>query len=124
MGNLIRARSPQANKLQRAWRAKNPERVRAYATKYKAQHGEKRKQLGREANWSRKGLPVPLRPIPILCECCSRPPKSGRALHLDHDHVTGKFRGWLCASCNLAIGKLGDNLPRVLMAVAYLMAHD
>ena len=38
----------------------------------------------------------------------------------DHDHTTGKFRGWLCSPCNTAIGHLGDNLEGVMRAVRYL----
>jgi DNA-directed RNA polymerase subunit RPC12/RpoP len=30
-------------------------------------------------------------------------------LCLDHNHSTGKFRGWLCEDCNIAAGKLRDN---------------
>jgi hypothetical protein len=41
-------------------------------------------------------------------------------MHLDHDHVTGKFRGWLCGACNRGIGMLGDNLAGVMRAAAYL----
>jgi len=43
-----------------------------------------------------------------------------KGLALDHDHTTGKFRGWLCDRCNLAIGLLGDTLRRVNRAVNYL----
>jgi len=32
------------------------------------------------------------------CELCRNVPKRG--LDWDHDHRTGKHRGWLCARCN------------------------
>ena len=28
---------------------------------------------------------------------------------LDHDHLTSKFRGWLCHSCNRTLGGLKDD---------------
>ena len=64
--------------------------------------------------------------MPEVCDCCGKPPsKSGKGnavkkLCFDHDHETGKHRGWLCVDCNAAIGKLGDDLEGVLKAVAYL----
>lgn len=33
------------------------------------------------------------------CELCGNVPKT-RGLDQDHDHRTGKTRGWLCARCN------------------------
>jgi hypothetical protein len=53
---------------------------------------------------------------PLKCECCKQIDK----LVVDHDHTTGKFRGWLCKRCNLGIGKLGDNLEGLKKAVKYL----
>lgn len=33
------------------------------------------------------------------CQICGAVPKSG-GLHQDHDHRTGRTRGWLCHRCN------------------------
>lgn len=43
-----------------------------------------------------------------------------RALHLDHDHVSGAFRGWLCSNCNTGICLLGDNPTGIEAALKYL----
>jgi hypothetical protein len=51
------------------------------------------------------------------CECCG---KQCDPLCLDHCHVTGALRGWLCRNCNAGIGQLGDDLQGVERAVAYL----
>ena len=56
-------------------------------------------------------------PKPELCQCCK---KTTTKFHLDHDHVTNTFRGWLCGHCNQGIGKLGDTLEGVMKAVNYL----
>ncbi len=43
-----------------------------------------------------KKLPKATRPRPEFCELCGQKPPVGRKiLHLDHDHKTGLFRGWL-----------------------------
>ena len=39
---------------------------------------------------------------------------------LDHDHKTGKFRGWICHTCNRAIGQLQDNVRILQNAIKYL----
>lgn len=44
--------------------------------------------------------------------CCTSP-----AVHVDHDHSTGKVRGILCFRCNAALGQFGDD-PRVLRRAA------
>ena len=43
-----------------------------------------------------------------------------RDLAADHDHVTGKVRGLLCAKCNLALGLLTDNTQVLVNAINYL----
>ena len=39
---------------------------------------------------------------------------------LDHDHKTGKFRGYLCDNCNTAISKLQDDVTILENAGRYL----
>mgnify|MGYP003669905177 FL=1 len=55
-------------------------------------------------------------PKPDNCDCCHE----RKSLTLDHDHVTGIFRGWLCRGCNTGQGALGDNLEAVLQCAIYL----
>jgi Recombination endonuclease VII len=53
------------------------------------------------------------------CRICL---KTTRYFHIDHDHITGRVRGLLCARCNIALGLFRDN-PRILRnAIKYLAA--
>lgn len=40
--------------------------------------------------------------------------------HIDHDHHTKKVRGLLCADCNMAMGKMGDQVDKLLGVACYL----
>lgn len=77
-------------------------------------------ELQRISWWKCAGMPTPTRPEPRACEICDKPNMLGKSLANDHCYVTGKFRGWLCTSCNSAIGHLGDSLEGVLRAAEYL----
>jgi hypothetical protein len=57
------------------------------------------------------------------CECCGAPASGARALHMDHDHATGAFRGWLCHGCNTALGNTGEDVARLRALLAYLERH-
>lgn len=54
---------------------------------------------------------------PELCECCGKKPEKWT---LDHCHKTDTIRGWICEKCNLGIGKLGDTIDGLMLAVNYL----
>lgn len=71
-------------------------------------------ELARES----AGLPKPTREPPVKCECCGADFTS--TPRLDHDHTTGKFRGWLCGKCNSGIGLLGDSKEAIQKALHYL----
>lgn len=57
-----------------------------------------------------------------VCDCCGVHDELGK-LHLDHDHKTNKFRGYLCRSCNTGVGSLGDNIEGLQRALTYLRKH-
>lgn len=99
-----------------AWAKRNPEKVKATNTAHRQRHPEER----RAAVWAAKGMPTPTRPRPAKCELCGGINANGKALSNDHDHQTGKFRGWLCNKCNTGIGKLGDTISGLMAALAYL----
>lgn len=39
---------------------------------------------------------------------------------LDHDHNSGKFRGYICHSCNRGLGLFSDSVDTLLKAINYL----
>ncbi len=60
--------------------------------------------------------------VPECCDLCGIhfskvKPKD---IHLDHCHATETFRGWLCKSCNVGLGMLGDNTEGLQRAMDYL----
>jgi hypothetical protein len=56
----------------------------------------------------------PPAPACQICRCAGK-------TELDHCHVSGAFRGWLCSECNTGLGKLGDDIAGVRRAIAYLL---
>lgn len=94
--------------------AQNPAAHRKYQADFKERHyerltAERRHKMGiAEATGERKYGP---------CEICSTPTA---ALHCDHDHDTGRVRGWLCSRCNRTLGLFGDSAIWFKAAIHYL----
>ena len=77
--------------------------------------------LGKKNNWqggiSRQyKLKNASRLKPKQCEVCGA---MGR-ICFDHDHKTGKFRGWICIRCNSALGMVKDNAETLIALAEYL----
>ena len=57
-----------------------------------------------------------------VCAICGGDTPSGRNLDVDHRHAFGLVRGLLCGLCNRGLGKLEENLQRLLAAIDHLNA--
>ena len=108
---------------------KDPAKKRAAERRRRAENGDPRRAF--ERGWYDRNAEKlqlrrfaklgihPTRTMPALCELCGKPPKA-RILHLDHDHTTKTFRGWLCGKCNRALGLFGDSIHGLQRAIDYL----
>ena len=56
------------------------------------------------------------------CATCGTTEAGGKhgKFMVDHSHNTGKVRGLLCKSCNIALGEIKDNRQTLLNMVEYL----
>ncbi len=52
-----------------------------------------------------------------ICQCRT-------ACNLDHDHRTGKVRGWLCSQCNTGLGHFAETPARFDRAKEWINAID
>lgn len=57
------------------------------------------------------------KPADMRCACCG---EKKDMLHLDHDHTTDEFRGYLCVNCNHGLGKFNDSTTKLKKAIDYL----
>lgn len=124
-GTFKKVKSPR-----RPYPSRDAEYRRAYhAVKYR--EDEEYRQRVQERERTRRHVQlvdeVPLRTD--ACQICgatdSGLSKLGnkKSLHLDHDHATGRFRGWLCGHCNAGIGMFRDDPELMGLAIEYLQAH-
>ena len=60
--------------------------------------------------------------VPFTCPICGKTtiPDLTSKVVLDHDHRTGKIRGWICDSCNTGIGRFKDDIELLKAAIKYL----
>jgi hypothetical protein len=129
------------NKLayRRMWRVKNRERILKQEGEYRDKnriavnqysrlryYKNKQKELDR-IRFKKYGITGEeyreiLERQGIKCPICNR--DITKNLSVDHNHITGKIRGLICNSCNLAIGNANDSPDRLRAMADYLERND
>jgi len=108
-----------SREAQRKRRAKNPERVREVG-----KESERRRRM-RRYGISEQTYKDLLEKQNNACAICSLSFKdTGRYIHIDHCHATGKVRGILCHHCNLLLGNAKDSIKTLSKAINYLEEHS
>jgi hypothetical protein len=117
---------------QKQWQKDHPEARKEITKRYRERNKQQLaraereysiKPVVRERRRVRKAATLETladRPRPEVCDACGGPPDPKIALHFDHCHKRGHFRGWLCRECNLALGNVRDDPNRLLKLVVYL----
>lgn len=92
------------NAYNAAYRARNPEKVKAWSKKFRVRrlYGLTLEQYD---ELKARG-----------CALCGAPD----SLHIDHDHETGIVRGVLCQNCNRGLGMFRDDPDLLVRAADYL----
>lgn len=109
----------------KSWYGENREKRRAYDKAYNAENREAIRNYNLQYKFGvtldeYESILASQGNVCGICGC-DADPIVGRAMPLDHDHVTGAPRGVLCSSCNRGIGLLGDDPDRLVAAAAYLL---
>jgi hypothetical protein len=89
----------------RAYREANKPKIRAAQKRCVVAKAEKYRARKRQWQRTQRGmLDAPAEQKAGTCDICKR----ASPLVCDHDHATGKFRGWLCVGCNVKLRALDD----------------
>ena len=103
---------------QRKWRSENKERVKSYSEKYK--HNRRRYDMKRWYGITPEDYDNILKSQLGVCAICFKPPKNGKKLVVDHDHLTKKVRGLLHDICNQMLGLAKEDTTILFSAIQYL----
>jgi hypothetical protein len=108
----------------RARRERDPEKVRLQTRELYERHPDRRRDymLRHRYGITAAQYDSLLEDQGGVCAICARSNASGRRLHTDHDHATGKVRGLLCERCNRYLSVVEN--PDIHEAMlAYLTKH-
>jgi len=109
------------------WRSKNPHYTRnRYRKKSKEQKERynKLKSIRDRCRTHKITLLDYYAARSLGCEICRCDFTLGSTKHrqcFDHDHSTGKFRGFLCCECNSMLGKAQDRIEVLQKSIRYLL---
>jgi hypothetical protein len=119
-----RANPEPAKRRAREWAQNNPDRVKARIAADKASG---KKAVRDRKSYIRRTYGLTESEYDDLmarqggrCAICDSKPSGKARLHLDHDHATGRTRGFLCFRCNNALGDFSDSRGLLRKAIAYL----
>lgn len=88
-----------------------------------------RKQLeGVDVSKAEKNKWLKSKPVdePFECPICSKRTIASitSKVVLEHDHRSGKVRGWVCDSCNTGIGRFKDDKKLLTRAIKFIELSD
>jgi len=116
MSHLLKSRCNTClYKEHRSWVEDNPERVQGYREK---DSWTMAKRCARR-NITPEQLVDRYEQQEECCAVCKKHIDLDNSA-IDHNHVTGEFRGVLCKQCNRALGMFGDSISTLRNAVEYL----
>ena len=118
------------NKLKRktnlAWRASQLQKAKEYRLKYPEKNKESIRNATLKAKYgiTSKQYDELFQSQGYKCAVCNCTQNNGYGkMPVDHCHTTGKVRAILCQSCNVTLGKVGENEEILLSLIAYLRKH-
>jgi hypothetical protein len=123
------AHREQALASMKRWRQENPDKKRASALNWSKEHPERvranmrayhRRTRLRECGSTEEEADCLLVLQENKCYICRREVK----LTIDHNHVTGKFRGLICSRCNTFLGFIKDDWHVFQRGIDYLRAEE
>lgn len=100
------------------YRQAHPERVTAQRERWKKTQGGEASVRNSQRRRKMTDVPEVEAQPGHPCEICQRP-ITGHQPQADHNHTTGKFRGWLCRQCNSGLAAV-ERSGFVEAARAYL----
>ncbi len=117
----------------RSWEKRNPEKVKQYRRQSYLRNCDRYTEESklRQRKITKEEYLQLIKKQDNKCAICfqeesviQRKDRSISALSIDHDHVTGKIRGLLCARCNRALGGFKDSEERLLSAINYIRLNN
>lgn len=108
------------------WKRENPDKVKEIRSRYRF-HNALKSSISNAEKKDHTPCTATVEEITEAFTGFCQNPRCGvpemeckRRLCLDHDHETGKFRGWLCGECNKAAGLLRNSADTTFGLAEYL----